>query len=78
MVNAVANATGEPATPNGTADGAVGSAALSPLYERIDPDALDALLAAGTGREADCAVTFTYAGHRVTVSARSVSVTPRD
>jgi hypothetical protein len=36
-----------------------------PLYERIDPDALDALIASMT----DGRVTFSYQGYEVTVDA---------
>lgn len=35
----------------------------TPLYRAIDPDALDRLVAAGE----DVRVTFTYAGHAITV-----------
>lgn len=44
---------------------------LSPLYETVDPDALDALvtsLADGTGQE-HFSVQFTYAGREVVVRA---------
>lgn len=46
----------------------VDATALPPLYESIDPDALDAIFAsttAGTSRSGR--VEFTYAGYRVTV-----------
>lgn len=44
---------------------------LPPLYEVLNPEALDALLAAD-----DVTVSFTYCGHRVTVSSDdSISVT---
>jgi len=44
---------------------------LPPLYESIDPDALDKLLGGdlGRSREYNGYVTFGYAGHSVTVHA---------
>ncbi|MFB6171889.1 MAG: HalOD1 output domain-containing protein [Haloarculaceae archaeon] len=41
---------------------------LGPLYEQVDPDALDALLADARG----VAVTFPFAGHEVTVGSDGV------
>lgn len=45
--------------------------ALPPLYEAIDPDALDKLLGGGLGRSGghDGFLTFTYADYSVTVHA---------
>lgn len=48
---------------------------LSPLYEYVDPDALDALFAAKRGRDSGCSVTFSYGEYRVTVEKRTVTVT---
>lgn len=44
---------------------------LPPLYEAVDPDALDKLLGGGLGRSGgqDGYLTFTYAGYSVTVHA---------
>jgi len=49
---------------------------LPPLYDAIDPDALDALLASvGTEDPDRASVDFEYAGHRVVVSGdRTVTV----
>ena len=59
VVTAVAKASGEDPTD------------LPPLYESIDPDALDKLLGGGLGRSGshDGYLTFTYADHSVTVHA---------
>lgn len=38
---------------------------LPPLYDAVDPDALDTLV----GRMSDGVVSFTYAGHVVTVTS---------
>jgi hypothetical protein len=47
---------------------------LPPLYQVIDPDALDVLF---SGRHTDGSVEFQYAGQTVTVSAnRTVRVSP--
>jgi len=47
---------------------------LPPLYDAIDPDALDALF---FGRDTEGCVRFQYAGHTVAVSAdRTVDVSP--
>lgn len=51
---------------------------LDPLYEAIEPDALDALFAPLGDRRAAGAVSFTYCGYRVTVeSEESVTVAAR-
>lgn len=39
------------------------------LYAVVDPDALDEILHSNRGSTADCVVSFTLEGHRVTVSA---------
>lgn len=41
----------------------------TPLYDVIDPDALDSLFTAGAGR-----LVFPYCGYRITVSAGDVEV----
>lgn len=46
-------------------EGAEPAEVPEPLYESIDPDALDALVASAESGE----VSFTYLGHRVTVDA---------
>ncbi len=69
---AVAEATGRPVTPSGTAD----SEPLPPLFETIDPDALDSL-ADPAGERENCLVTFTYAGCTVSVERQVVTVTTR-
>lgn len=44
------------------------AAQLPPLYDAVDPDALDAVVeSAGMGRS-PAEIRFPYAGHRVTVS----------
>jgi hypothetical protein len=49
---------------------------LPPLYDAIDPDALDAVF---FGRDTEGCVRFQYAGHTVTVSAdRTVDVSPNN
>ena len=44
--------------------------ALPPLYDAIDPDALDALVESTTGRSSRLQIEFTYADCRVTVGPR--------
>lgn len=75
VVAAVADAAGRPVVPRGGADSEDGADALSPLYEQLDPDALDALVASDD-RTTDCTVTFTYGDYTVTVRERSVTVIP--
>ncbi|QLH78316.1 hypothetical protein HZS55_13805 [Halosimplex rubrum] len=48
--------------------------ALSPLYEQIDPDGLDALLAGNDDQSEDCLVTFSYDDYVVTVQAGVITV----
>jgi hypothetical protein len=49
--------------------------ALPPLYDYVDPEALDALVATGRDRDADCSVTFEYGECTVTVERWVVTVT---
>jgi hypothetical protein len=51
---------------------------LPPLYEAVDPDALDMLfpVAADASDRSDCSLRFTYAGHEVEVTAPA-SITVR-
>lgn len=74
-VVAVATATGKPVIPDGPADEATPDA-VSPLYEVVDPDALDALVLNNGNDEADCSVRFTYCEHQVTVTEHVVTVSP--
>lgn len=64
VVEAVAAVTGRAAAPDGTTGSEPKADALTPLYETLDPDALDALLTADDAREANCSVTFTYDDYR--------------
>lgn len=64
VVTAVARATGKATTTVGTGD------PLAPLYETLDPEALDALVESGDGP--DTRVTFGYGGCDVTVDATGV------
>lgn len=41
---------------------------LPPLYESIDPDALDSLVQSSAASDSQLEVEFTYAGHDVTVT----------
>lgn len=45
---------------------------LSPLYEAIDPDALDSLVCASNGDGSDLAIEFSYSGHEITVTGEGV------
>ena len=73
VLRAVVEATGRPATPF-EADGSdSGSDPLPPLFETIDPDALDKL-AAPTGDQENCLMTFTYGGCTVSVEEQAVTV----
>lgn len=50
-------------------------AVMPPLYDVIDPDALDALFRpAITARREDRTLSFTYNDHRVTVSSYGVLI----
>lgn len=42
---------------------------LAPLYEYMDPDALEAFVGSMRDRETDTSITFEYEGHDVTVRA---------
>lgn len=44
---------------------------LPPLYDSVDPDALDAVVAT-----ADAVVSFRFAGHSITVESGTVHVEP--
>lgn len=57
IVLAVARASGTPPTD------------LPPLYDYVDPEALDALVAHSTGRpdRTDLTITFSFSGYEVTV-----------
>lgn len=76
VVTAVADASGKPAVPGRSPDGT--AAALQPLYDVIDPDALDSFVSAANSRGSDCSVQFTYGGCFVTVTPRTVRVTTTD
>lgn len=41
---------------------------LTPLYDAIDPDALDLLVRSSDGDGSELTIEFTYAGHDVTVT----------
>lgn len=73
VLTAVVEATGRPSTPFETADSESGPDPLPPLFETIDPDALDSL-AASEGDQGNCLVTFTYGGCAVSVEGRAVTV----
>lgn len=73
VVNAVAALSERPVTPF-ESDGR--ERALPPLYEAIDPDALDSLFDGGEDGSADRAVTFRYSEYRVTVESDAVSLAP--
>lgn len=45
---------------------------LSPLYDAIDPDALDSLVGCSNGDGSDLEIEFTYCGYDVTVSGEGV------
>jgi len=75
VVAAVAEATERPAVPTPGFEGE-GTKALPPLYEAVDTDALDALVASAEKGDRQCLFTFTYDAYRVTVRTRSVTVRP--
>lgn len=45
---------------------------LVPLFEAIDPDALDALVSTTLGNDSALKISFTYHGHEVTVTGDGV------
>lgn len=55
---------------------------LPPLGDAIDPDALDSLFDGDSGRAVSPqngpSVTFSYAGHRVTVDGEDMTIQPAD
>lgn len=65
VVEAVASVSGRSPLLEGTADGA-DEGPLDPLYEVIDPDALDALCLPDDARTT---ISFTYCGYDVTVES---------
>lgn len=75
VVSAVAEATGRPVLPNAhaTDDGAD---ALPPLFETVDPDALDTLVTTKNTDGDIALVTFTYGDYTVTVDKQRVTVIP--
>lgn len=74
VITALADSTGRPAVPRD----ASGDPPLSPLYEYLDPDALDAVMAGEDGTEDDRSVTFHYDGYVVTVRTRTVTISPAE
>lgn len=76
IVKAVAAVTGRASVPDGTTGSEPEAGALTPLYETLDPDALDALAIGDDSREANCSVTFTYDDYAVTVRDRTITVAP--
>lgn len=75
VLAAVAEATERPVVPHHTTD-PEGPSALPPLYEAIDPDALDALVASAGMGDRQFQLTFTYDAYRVTVRRRTVTIRP--
>lgn len=73
VVSAVAAVSGKPAIPMNTA-GEAASDVLPPLYQVIDPEALDAFVLRNDNDEADCSVEFTYGGHQVAVTEHTITV----
>lgn len=70
VIEAVASVSGRPSRPDKSMDEDDETNALDPLYEAIDPDALDAICQPrGDQAEAATTVTFTYCGHEVTVES---------
>ncbi|RQG87779.1 hypothetical protein EA462_12965 [Natrarchaeobius halalkaliphilus] len=57
VVQRVATATDRPATQ------------LPPLYDAIDPEALDAVFRSGSTGSSEIAIEFRYAGYRVTIDS---------
>lgn len=66
VVTAVAEASGRAVTAGDGAD------ALDPLYDAIDPDALDTLFATDADGAGATAVEFVYEGYEVTVEATDI------
>lgn len=74
VLEAVAAASGRSVLPE---DADADTEPLPPLFEAIDPDALDAFHRSTEGSETDARIVFTYAGYDVTVgSDGDVVVTP--
>lgn len=73
VITAMVEATGRPATPPETVDSEPSSDPLPPLFETINPEALDTLVAP-KGGQGNCLVTFTYGGCTVSVEGQVVTV----
>ncbi|MFP9190175.1 HalOD1 output domain-containing protein [Natronosalvus vescus] len=69
VVIAVAAATGKTAAPT-----AERPEALPPLYDAIDPEALDALFSSTGTRSRECTIAFTYEGCSVVVEDDQVII----
>ena len=69
VVTAVAAATGKTVVPT-----AERSETLPPLYDSIDPEALDALFSSAETRSRECTIAFTYEGYSVVVEDDQVSI----
>ncbi|HMB49043.1 HalOD1 output domain-containing protein [Natronoarchaeum rubrum] len=61
----------------GTLEG-VPSADLAPLYDSVDPEALDSLHESLVGSDAGSTVVFPYAGYEITVTAAAIAARPVD
>lgn len=73
VVSAVAAVSGKPAIPDSTG-GETASDALPPLYQVIDPEALDAFVLRNNTDGTDCSVEFNYVGHQVAVTEHTITV----
>lgn len=68
VVEAVASASGQSIHPQSETDGDNRHRGLPPLYETIDPDALNSLFdSSGGASQSAMKVEFTYSGYKVTV-----------
>lgn len=77
VIDAVAAVSGRPPLWNGSTMEKAGTNPLDPLYESIDPDALDTICQPKKqDKQSVTIVTFTYCGYSVTVdSTGQISIT---
>ena len=77
VLEAVAELSNRPVVPTESSEGDA-STPLPPLYEAVNPDALNAICQSATG-ETEVTVSFTYCGYEVTVkNAKEILIFERD
>ncbi|WP_254863383.1 HalOD1 output domain-containing protein [Halovivax gelatinilyticus] len=68
VLSAISSASGRPLLPDDS------NVALPPLYDAIDPEALDAIFEFRDGDRPDVTLSFEYGDCRVTVSSNEITI----